>query len=72
MALENCVSSTGWFVFAVGRWNPFTGSKLPTPGTSILVEVDAPSIQPETSTFTDKIEVKISCFNCRSYHSLFN
>ncbi|ADZ19767.1 hypothetical protein BJV85_003293 [Clostridium acetobutylicum] len=35
MAQENCVSSTGWFIIASSRWNPFTGeylnSAIPTP-----------------------------------------
>lgn len=28
MAMENCVSSTGWLIIAVHRFNPFTGAYL--------------------------------------------
>ncbi|MWC29605.1 fibronectin type III domain-containing protein [Paenibacillus sp. MMS18-CY102] len=41
MAMENCVSSTGWLIIAAHRFNPFTGSYLTTGGGG---DTTAPSV----------------------------
>jgi chitodextrinase len=43
MAQENCVSSTGWLIIAIHRFNPFTGAYITGGGTTNPSDTQAPS-----------------------------
>jgi chitodextrinase len=43
MAQENCVSSTGWLIIAIHRFNPFTGTLVNGGGTQDPSDTQAPS-----------------------------
>ena len=71
MSQQNCVSSTGWFIIAASKWNPFKGESTLSGGIqamedSLVTVMEA--IKSFSSTFSlpggtypSKQEVTISC-----------
>ncbi|MCD1260950.1 IPT/TIG domain-containing protein [Paenibacillus athensensis] len=51
MAQENCISSTGWLIIAIARYNPFTGTYLNGTSTPTPTATATPTPTP-TSTAT--------------------
>jgi len=59
MSQQNCISSTGWFVIAAARWNPFTGTSL-VGDTPIPDTVSTPTFSVAAGTYTSTQQVAVS------------
>lgn len=57
MKNQNCVSSTGWLVMAIGHWNAFRGEKIENG----ITRVSTPVINPGGGSFSAPVSVEISC-----------
>jgi hypothetical protein len=60
MKQENCVSSTGWLIIAIARFNPFTGEYLTGSGTGNSVTIQ--SLSPSSGTVGSNITISGSNF----------